>query len=89
MRYIDKMVDTYMQLFGQKPSIKALSPLFKGDHPEVDDSEFLGARQEDTQKYQSLVGAMQWAISIGCFDINTAVMTLSSFQAQPQCLCYM
>ena len=83
-RYIDKMVDTYVQLFGQKPSTKALSLLENGDHPaEIDDSEFLG--QEDTQKYQSLVGAIQWAISIGHFDINTAVMTLSSFQAQPRC----
>ena len=85
MRYIDKMVDTYVQLFGQKPSTKALLPLEKGDHPEVDDSEFLG--QEDTQKYQSLVGEMQWVISTGCFDINTAVMTLSSFRAQPRCSC--
>ena len=76
-RYIDKMVDTYVQLFGQKPSTKALLLLEKGDHPEDDDSEFLG--QGDTQKYQSLVGAMQLAISIGCFDINTAVMTLSNF----------
>ena len=62
-RYIDKMVDTYQQLFGCKPSTKALSLLEKGDHPEIDDSEFLN--EEDTQKYQSMVGAMQWAISIG------------------------
>ena len=33
--------------------------------------------------YQSLVGAMHWAISIGPFDISMAVMTLSSFWAQP------
>ena len=31
-RYIEKMVDTYVQLFGQKPSTKALLPLEKGDH---------------------------------------------------------
>ena len=36
-RYIDKMVDTYQQLFGCKPSTKALSPLKKGDHPEIDE----------------------------------------------------
>jgi hypothetical protein len=35
------------------------------------------------QQYKSLVGAMQWAISIGLFDIITAVMTLSSFRALP------
>jgi hypothetical protein len=31
-----------------------------------------------------LVGAMQWAISIGRWDIQSAVMTLSSFRAQPR-----
>jgi hypothetical protein len=34
--------------------------------------------------YQSLVGAMQWVISIGRWDIQSAVMTLSSFRAQPR-----
>ena len=40
-KYIDKIVVTYQQLFGTKPSTKALSLLKKGDHPEIDDSEFL------------------------------------------------
>jgi hypothetical protein len=31
-----------------------------------------------------MIGALQWVIKIGRFDINTAVMTLSSFQANPQ-----
>ena len=38
----------------------------------------------DTQIHQSLIGAMQWAITIGRWDINVAVMTLSSFHAQPR-----
>ena len=37
------------------------------------------------QMYQSLVRAMKWAISIEHFDISMAVMTLSSFWAQPHC----
>ena len=57
------MVSTYIQLFGTKPCTRYLSLLEKGDHPEVDDLEFVG--DDDTQKYKSLVGAMQWAISIG------------------------
>jgi hypothetical protein len=40
--------------------------LESNDHPEIDSSEFLG--EDDIQKYQSLIGAMQWAISIGCLD---------------------
>ena len=68
-----------------------MSPLEKGDHPELDTSELLNAN--GTQKYQSMIRAMQWAISIGCFDIATAAMSLSSFCVAPhsghldQCKC--
>ena len=78
-KYIDKMVTTYERLFGSKPSLKVTSPLEKGDHPELDTSEFLDGTE--TQQYQSLIGAMQWAISIGCLDISAAVMSLSSVRA--------
>jgi hypothetical protein len=72
-RYIDKMIDTYVQLYGEKPR-KASSPLEQNDHPEMDDSPFLG--QDEMQQFQSLTGAMQWAVSIGRLDIATAVMSL-------------
>jgi hypothetical protein len=45
-RYVDKMIDTYVQLYGEKPR-KASSPLEQNDHPELDDSPFLG--QDETQ----------------------------------------
>jgi len=35
----------YLQLFGTKPFLKALSPLKKGDHPELHDSEFLDKKE--------------------------------------------
>jgi len=54
----------------------------KGDHPELDESKLLDT--EGTVTYQSLIGALQWLISIGCFDVATAVMTLSSFRAAPR-----
>jgi hypothetical protein len=79
--YIEKMIDTYVQLHGDKPR-KASSPLEQNDHPEMDDSPFLG--QDETQQFQSLIGAMQWAVSIGRLDIATAVMFLSSFRAMPR-----
>ena len=34
--------------------------------------------------YQSLIGALQWVVSIGRFDIQTSVMTLSSFRSSPR-----
>ena len=80
--YIEWMISTYLTLFGTKPCMKYNSPLEKGDHPEIDDSEFLDAT--GTQKYQSLIGVLQWSVSIGRFDIITAVMTMSSFRAMPR-----
>ena len=39
---------------------------------------------EGILQYQSLIGSLQWCISIGRIDIATAVMTLSSFRAIPR-----
>jgi hypothetical protein len=79
--YVDKMMDTYVQLYGEKLR-KASSPLEQNDNLEMDDSPFLG--QDETQQFQSLIGAMQWAVSIGRLDIATAVMSLSSFRTMPR-----
>lgn len=59
-----------------------MSPLNKGDHPKLDTSQFL--EEDGVVIYQSLIGAMQWAISIGRFDIQRVVMTMSGFRAQPR-----
>jgi hypothetical protein len=56
--------------------------LEKGDHLELDMSELMEC--EGIQQFQSLVGCMQWAVSLGRFDIATAVMTLSGFRAAPR-----
>lgn len=73
------MITLYQNAFSTKPCWKYSSPLEAGDHPEIDDSEFLDNCQ--TQLHQSLIGALQWVITIGQFDIDMAVMTLSSFCA--------
>ena len=57
-------------------------PLDQNDHPELDDSEFLD--EEGIQQYQSLIGMLQWTISLGRYDIACAVMTMSSFRAAPR-----
>ena len=80
-KYIEKMVDSYKRMFGEKPPRKATSPLNAGDHPELDQSEFLD--EEGIQRYHSLIGSLQWIITIGRMDVQVAVMTLSSFRASP------
>jgi hypothetical protein len=80
-KYIEKLLENYKRIYGTYPKV-ARSPLLENDHPELDTSELL---DEDGQKiYQSLIGALQWVIQIGRFDITTAVMTLSRFRAMPR-----
>ena len=43
--------------FQGNPNTKVKSPLESDDHPELDTSPFLD--EDDTQIYQSLIGAMQ------------------------------
>ena len=69
-------------MFGEAPKTNVRSPIEKGDHPELDTNDLLDA--DGIQKYQSIIGSLQWAISIGRIDITTAVMTLSSFRAAPR-----
>ena len=79
--YIKRVIDNYTQLFGEQPK-HYKSPLEKNDHPELDDTEFLDP--EEIKLYQSLIGSLQWAISLGRFDIQVAVMSLSSFRVAPR-----
>ena len=81
-KYIEKMIDRYQRMFGEKPKMNVYSPLEKSDHPEINTSKLLEPKQ--IQMYQSLVGSMQWAVSLGRLDIATAVMTLSGFRALPR-----
>ena len=80
-KYIEKLLTSYKRIFGQNPR-EVTSPLVKGDHPELDISPLLEI--DDIKIYQSLIGALQWVIQIGRFDIATAVMTLSRFRAAPR-----
>ena len=81
-KYIDRMVDNYTRIFGKRPTTNISLPLEHGDHPELDDSELLD--EDGIQIYQSLIGSLQWSISLGQFDIQCAVMTMSRFRAAPR-----
>jgi hypothetical protein len=80
-KYASKMIQGYKQMFGRLPKRNIYSPLEKGDRPELDTSEL--CNPIGVQKYESLLGSLQWVISIGRIDITAAVMTLSSFHAAP------
>jgi hypothetical protein len=81
-KYIDKLVKNYEKSFGMKPNTGVTSPLEKGYHPELDTSQL--CTTEQIAQYQSMIGALQRIVTIGRFDINTTVMTMSGFHMVPR-----
>jgi Reverse transcriptase (RNA-dependent DNA polymerase) len=80
-KYISKMMNDFEMMFGCKPR-EYTSPLEKGDHPETDTTAELDVN--GIKKYQTMIGCLQWAVSLGRFDIHTATMTMSRFRAAPR-----
>ena len=79
--YVNKILESYERMFKEKPR-KSRPPLEGGDHPELDTSELCDEHQ--TKQFQTLIGQLQWLISLGRFDIAVHVMSLSRFRAQPR-----
>jgi len=80
-KHIEKILDNHRRIYGTWPK-PATSPPTAGDHPKLDTSELLN--EDDQKMCQSSIGALQWVIQIGRFDIQTAVMTLSCFLTMPR-----
>jgi Reverse transcriptase (RNA-dependent DNA polymerase) len=80
-KYITKLMDQHQNMFGCNPCEYTL-PLEKGDHPEKDTSEELDA--DGIKRYQTMIGCLQWAVSLGRFDIQTSTMTMSRFRVAPR-----
>jgi hypothetical protein len=74
------MLTNYETMFGSKPKEFA-TPMIDKDHPEIDTSDLLDA--VGIQQYQSLIGALQWLVTVGRFDIHLGVVTMSSYRCAP------
>eukprot|EP00957_Ditylum_brightwellii_P000399 30999-Ditylum_brightwellii.AAC.3 len=48
-----------------------------GDHQELDDFEVLNSR--DYQKYQMLIGMLNWIVILGCLDVACTMSSLACF----------
>ena len=81
-KYLERMFAEYYQHFKERPKKTPHSPLAPGDHPELDESELL--EDDKITLYQSMIGSLQWAVTIGRIDILTAVVSMSSFRAAPR-----
>ena len=58
------------------------SPMLTDYHPELDDSDMLS--QEDASKYRSFIGSLNWAITLGRFDVQYATNTLARYNMAPR-----
>eukprot|EP00977_Amphora_coffeiformis_P023354 scaffold13094_cov162-Amphora_coffeaeformis.AAC.4 len=75
------MSENYEQLFGEPPK-EYHSPIEQGDQPELDVNMELGT--DDIMKFQSMIGAVQWTVSLSRFDVVHAVMSLGRFCTNPR-----
>ena len=79
--YVKKMLINYEHMFGEKPK-EYSSPMLEKDHPELD----LTPELDETgiKQYQSLIGALQWLVTLGRFDIQIGVATMGSYRVAPR-----
>jgi hypothetical protein len=83
IKYIDKMMATFKECFPEEGTPKkAKSPLDKGDHPEIDTSDLCNA--DEIKIYLKMVGQVMWLVSLGRFDVLSAIITMSRFRAAPR-----
>ena len=77
---MERILNQYERIFGGPPK-KVNIPMAQDASPELDSSELLPPDQ--VSLYQSLIGALQWCVTLGRFDILVGVMSLSSFRIAP------
>ena len=82
LNQINILKETYVRLFNTEPSKGLKTPLEKNDHPELDTSDILEGQKAN--HYLTMVGQLQWLITLGRFDIQAQLITMSRFRAQPR-----
>ena len=81
-RYINKILESYKKMSPNENFTNAKSPFEKNDHPELDNSEL--CNEEQITKYICMIGQLQWAITLGRYDILAHVMSMSRFRLAPK-----
>jgi hypothetical protein len=79
--YVKRIINQSEAIFGHPPK-EYTSPIDKDDHPELDTTDLLPPY--DIQHFQSLIGAFQWAIALGRWDIFCVTMTMGRFRVAPR-----
>ena len=78
--YLTEATRRIEELMGPLP--KKDTPMPDGDHPEEDESELLD--DDGHQRYQMLIGMLNWIVCLGRMDVAFAAASLSRFSACPR-----
>ena len=73
------LAETFKRVFNEDPPNGYRTPLDKNDHPELDSSDILG--EDVVVKYLTMVGQLQWLVTLGRFILHAHVATMSRFRA--------
>ena len=79
--YVKTILNNFESLYGELPR-KEKSPLPKNDHPELDTTDF--CTPDEIAKFQSIIGACKWMITLCRSDIAQAIMSLNRFRQSPR-----
>ena len=79
---IKNCIGRLAEMCGKKQFPKERTPFVEVYHPEQDESELLSP--PDISKFKSLIGSGNWLITLGRFDIQYAISTLSQYAMAPR-----
>ena len=66
-------------MFKPDPPKNMRTSLDKKDYPELDDTDLLTG--EPIQHYLTMIGQLQWLVTLGRFNIHAQVTTMSRFRS--------
>ena len=79
--YIENVIPKFEELLDMEFK-KYKTPMEEKCHPELDDSPLCDS--ERASIFRSIIGSLNWIITLGRFDINYATMSLARFNMAPR-----
>ena len=81
-KYINNILESYKKMFPNENFLNVKLHLEKNDYPELDNTKL--CNEEQITKYMWMIGQLQWAITLGRYDILAHVMSMTRFRLAPK-----